>query len=446
MTLWLLSLLTILGCTDPDGPGSKDDTGPTSGTADSGDTDNADGTLPDPDPDPASDALWDPRGMPAFYLTTDWDDWETELRALADVEDECERRPYASVDVTFYNPQTQEEEVYEDVGWRYRGHSALDNFDEPYERVGFKLSFNEFVDGRRFQDLRKINLLGTEGDYSSMREHLALMVMRDMGVPAPRSTYALLYINGELQGVFPNTEEADDEPYLEHHFDSDDGSLYKAEGYCGWKADFDYEGDEPRYYEETYVPKAKTVPEDMYDDLIPMIECVNQESDADFSGCIDDWIDVDEWLTEMAVDASLPDVDGMLGAGQNFMLYREPDGRFVVYPWDKDLALSVSNMAEDWTIADFHPVWNEEFHSLLGARLIALNRDAYCGKVLAVAERTDPDVLGADQDALMDFLSPFVDADPFLELERWGWNADDNSEVMVSHHADVLSQAQACDF
>jgi hypothetical protein len=236
------------------------------------------------------------------------------------------------------------------------------------------------------------------------------------------------------------------EPYLEHHFGDDQGSLYKAEGYCGWKADFDWEGDDPDYYVETYEPRADTEAADMEGDLIPMIACVNEVDDADFAACIGDWVDAEEWRSEIAVDALMPDVDGMMGAGQNFMLYRDPaTALFVVYPWDKDLAMNTYSLVEGWTIADFHPTWMVDFESILGRRLIELDPGAYCERVQQVAALATPDRVVAELSAVGERLQPFIEADPFMDRERWVWAAEEVAETYRAHLAEALAQAEGCE-
>ncbi len=399
---------------------------------------------PLPDTQQADDPLWDRRGMPVFYLYIDDDNWADALWELVDLDDECADRPYLEASLDFLNPMTGELEEWDNVGVRYRGHSSL--LGGEYERVGLKLSFNEFESGRLFHGVKKINLLGTEGDYSLMREHLTLLLMERFGLPVPRSAYALLYVNDEFQGVFPNTEEPDDSAFLDNHFASDaSGSLYKVAGYCGGSGDFEYLGDDTSMYVEIYEPKAGTSESDISQDLLPFITCAS-ESDT-FESCMSAWIDVDEWLAEIAADVVLPDIDGMEATGQNFMLYFQPDqGRFVVYPWDKDQAFNISDAVDgdEASIFDLHPVWDPDFESVVARGLMETWTQDYCAAVLEFAELYDPGIFFDDIDDLVDFLTDFIDADPFIELERWGWMVDDLRETVEDRHPLVVQQAGEC--
>ena len=51
-------------------------------------------------------------------------------------------------------------------------------------------------------------------------------MFRNFGITAPRSNHALLYINGEFNGVFANTENLDG-PFTNKHFNNPNGNLYK---------------------------------------------------------------------------------------------------------------------------------------------------------------------------------------------------------------------------
>ncbi len=358
--------------------------------------------------------------------------------------DECAQRETLEGSLTFVNPMNEQEEVYEQVGVRWRGHSAL-NEDE-YARVGLKIAFDAYMTGREFYDFDKVNLMGTEGDYSLMREHLALRVARDMGIEAPRSAYAHLFVNDVYMGFYPLTEEADDGEYVRNHF-TDGGALFKVEGYCGGRGDFEDEGDDPLDYVDKYDLKGGTPDEAITTDLLPLIECVNTPDDADFEACIPEHIDVENWLTEIAVDVALPDIDGMIGAGQNYMFYKYPDlGVFVIWPWDKDLALTDSNLNEDWDLAGVHPTWASDFRNLLGDRLVRSWRSEYCDIVLDVADRYDSATFSPEIEEHAGLIAPWIDADPWMEGDRWGWITDDVIDVVDIRHPEIVSRARACSF
>ena len=151
-----------------------------------------------------------------------------------------------------------------------------------------------------------------------MRERLAREVVDDMDIAAIRAIHARVYVNDEFLGVFPQTEEPDQQPFIDENFSKEGGSLYKVAGYCGGVATFEYKDDHPESYIKRYEPKAGTLDEAVLTDLVPLLKCA-AEDDAGLEACLPNYIDVDEWLREMAVDAVLPDVDGLAGTSQNFL-------------------------------------------------------------------------------------------------------------------------------
>ncbi len=378
--------------------------------------------------------LWDPDALPVFRVTFEEADWSDMLWSNVDVEDECLERPYTGATVHFENPATGETEEYLDVGVRLRGNASLKAAARGEELPGYKLSFSEFVEDRRFHDVKKLNLLGTEGDFTFLREHFALQLARDAGLAAPYNAHALLYVNDEFQGVFPYTEEPDDGAYTDAHFPLTDGHLYKARGYCGnGYASLEYRGDAVEDYVTIYEPKAGTDDEDVLDDLVPMLICASETGDEAFVDCIRDWVDVDAFLALIALDALLPDVDGMAGRAHNFVLFfDEATERFTVYPWDKDQSFYTHDLADGSTLFDFAFVRDDEVRPVLVDRLVRLFPSEYCAALRDAATRADPAVFTALVEARGQFLWDPVDADPRLDLTDWKYGV----QALIDAHYD----------
>lgn len=388
----------------------------------------------------ADDPLWDPASLPVFRLSLP-EDWSAQMEALIPGDgEECEERTYIRGSLDFENPQSGSTESYGDVDVRYRGHSALSTG----LRWGFKLAFDKVDAEARFHEMKHLNLLGTEGDDSLLREVLALRWHRHAGVPAPRASHARLYVNDDYQGVFPLSEEPDDQAFLEHHFEDPTGHLYKSEGYCGGGADFEYRDEDPDSYDKRYEPKAGTTMEDMSEDLVPFLSCLGAAgSDLDaVDACAERWLDADEWLAEMAVDALMPDIDGLAGAGQNVMFYADPtSGRFVAYPWDKDQAFSTDNL-ETSDIFTFHPPWQDP--PVFTTQLRGARAATFCEILADQAATHAPADLAAEVEERRAFLSPYMRGDPYFEGRQWDALATGLFEDYAAHHDDVAAQAEDC--
>ncbi len=92
------------------------------------------------------------------------------------------------------------------VGLRLKGHSTFQGFDG---KPAFKIKLNQ-VKGQTLLGLKKLTLNNMVLDASMVHETLAYDTFRAMGVPAPRTGYAFVRVNGEPYGVYLNVETLDD--------------------------------------------------------------------------------------------------------------------------------------------------------------------------------------------------------------------------------------------
>ncbi|MGK0358635.1 MAG: hypothetical protein ACI9U2_000927, partial [Bradymonadia bacterium] len=109
------------------------------------------------------------------------------------------------------------------VGIRLKG--RLGSFRTLDRKSGFKVKIDQ-VPGQRLNGLEKLTLNNMVQDRSMLHEWLAYTVLRDMGVAAPRTGYARVFLNDELYGVYNNLETLD-EQMLDRWFVRTD-SLYEG--------------------------------------------------------------------------------------------------------------------------------------------------------------------------------------------------------------------------
>ena len=76
------------------------------------------------------------------------------------------------------------DEMVSSVGIRPRG-----NTSRGATKKSWKLKFNEFVPGREFHGLEKLNINGEHNDVSIIRSKLAWDLYKEMGVPSPRASH-----------------------------------------------------------------------------------------------------------------------------------------------------------------------------------------------------------------------------------------------------------------
>lgn len=208
------------------------------------------------------------------------------------------------------------------VGIRLKG--QVGSFRTLDEKAAFKVSFDAFDEGVRYRGLEGLTLNNMVQDASYVRETLAYALYRAMGVPAPRTAHAEVYVNDELFGLYLLVEGLDD-PFLERWFADPGGNLYEgAYGVDLWP-------DHLWYFEHEEGPGTDR------SDLAALIDAAQSAAPATFLEDLSPVLDVAEFVSMAAVDAVLGHWDGYVYTSNNYHLYHQPDsGRFVFVPWGTD--------------------------------------------------------------------------------------------------------------
>ena len=110
------------------------------------------------------------------------------------------------------------------IGARLKGSAS---FRPLSGKAAFKLKFAHSVKGQRFLGLKTLTLNNMVQDPSMVHEVLAYEAFRAVGIPAPRTGYAYLRVNGADYGVYLNVETPDN-VFLPRWFAST-GHLYEGE-------------------------------------------------------------------------------------------------------------------------------------------------------------------------------------------------------------------------
>ena len=236
----------------------------------------------------------------------------------------------------------------EDVGIRLRG-----NTSRFAVKKSWKLKFNEYVSGRRFQGLKSFNLNGHQNDPSVVRGKLALDLYRAFGVPAPRASAMRLVINDGsiVDDVYIQAEQIDD-LFMQAWFKNDAGNLYKA-SFKGERADLRYVAPgTAATYEALGSPTYELEMDnagDVFEDLADFIAFIEFADDATFADEIVDWFSVDTFLRAMAVDCVNGHWDNIWYGANNFYLYANPaTGVFEYIPFDLDNTYGTDFFSTDW--------------------------------------------------------------------------------------------------
>jgi hypothetical protein len=376
-----------------------------------------------------------------------------------------------------------------------------------------------FADLNRI-NLLSIEGAGTKNKEASlMIQCLAYGMMRKWGVPAPHCNHLNVYVNGKFHGVYQNAEVVSDGRFLKHAFEDDEGTLYEASSGCppyrDSSATLQYEpaaGDRFVYpyspveapaslaslnaqYEVIEYPEANAdaaggagnlpseepeKPADMTRDewsvvshpeksahaeaeLIPLLKCGDVDTtpnDEDFKACIQEWIDLPEWLDTLAGESVMPTVESFM-VMRNYYLYFHPEedaphgGRFRLYSWDYDTvfhrqACYPSDCNPFTSVAGWY-VPNPR--AALALRLQAVFKTEYCAALERfVAEAFVPELV----DQMASVVRPSIDlvqggflnkdGNPVVSPEEWQSEVDTIRTFIETRKVQVQAQIdQACD-
>jgi spore coat protein CotH len=234
---------------------------------------------------------------------------------------------------------TAEGKAYKNVGVRYKGNFTY-MASQGMLRRPMQIDLEHQGQEQRFHDLKKLNFGNGVADPSRIREALAFGVFRAAGVPAPRTAFAEITLtvpgkyDKELIGMYTMIEFVG-RAFLKDHFKNADGLLVKPEGLRS----LDYLGEDWKPYEDRYRPKTDATKEQKQR-LIDFTRIINKGDDEQFRKEIASYLDIDEFLRYLAVNALIVNPDSFLGMGHNYFMYLRPDNdKFVIIPWDLDLSM-----------------------------------------------------------------------------------------------------------
>lgn len=228
-----------------------------------------------------------------------------------------------------------------DVGLRYKGNYTYMATARSLKK-SLKLDLNRNVDGQKLDGLTMLNLHCGVSDPTRAREAFSFATFRDLGVPAPRTSFAevTLTVPGkydhELVGVYTVTEQVN-KAFLKRNFQDGTGMLLKPEGLQGGPA---YLGENWKAYAERYQPDDEPT-QVQKQRLIDFTKLVASGDDETFARDIGAFLDLESFLRFIAANALMSNLDSYLGFGHNYYLYLVPkSNQFVFIPWDLDLSLA----------------------------------------------------------------------------------------------------------
>jgi spore coat protein H len=270
------------------------------------------GPLPDagpPPPRPPPDAGTEPSfRLPPVQTKLE----QYELRIPQEAMDLFERDLYAPAQPAKFLFAGREHDVFV----RLRGASS-----RTFPKKSWKV---EFPSGVEFQGRDELNLVAEYQDCTMMAEKLAYDTLAAMGVPAPRTKYVRVVINGKYQGVFVDIEQVDKHFLEAHELADEDASIYR----CGWK-DCEMKTWKAPYQGEW---EKRTNENDSWDDLDAFLAVVNHTSEPELVETLEKHLEVERYLRSMTMDVLMS--NNYVEDSESFLIHDQVTGKWSYVPWD----------------------------------------------------------------------------------------------------------------
>lgn len=304
-----------------------------------------------------------------------------------------------------------------------------------------KKSWNVSFEGDdKFEGRSSLNLVAEYSDASMLAEKLAYDVLAALRVPAPRTKYVRLSINGQYEGVFLDIEQVSKSFLRAHDFADRDATIYRA----GWKDTelklrswkVPYQGDWVK----------KTNEKESNEALDDVLQVINRTPEPELPAALAQNLELEAYLRSMVMDVLM--ANNYVEDSESYFIHDEVKGRWVYVAWDLNNVDArwwyeiplVENPAPlykhplfPFTLTDgvvasryesrksIHPGYLPVF-SNLGTRVV-LNPELRARLVArldkAMSELFTLEVLGAHIDELHALLAPHMAGDPYMDQAKF---------------------------
>ncbi len=257
---------------------------------------------------------------------------------------------------TFVIHYADNSDTITNVGVRPKG-----NFSRDDTKISFKISFNTFKKGRKYKGIEKLNINAYMHEPTHLRAHLSAQFYAFAGLPAIRTAFADVYVNGDYYGLYNMVEHVDEE-FTKSRFGSKDGNLYK----CLLGANLTYQGPDVSKYDTLMDKRPKyelKTNEDAYDysGLIELTDILTNTPLNELEVRLEQRFNVEDYIKCMAVEVLLGGWDGYLLWCNNYYLYDNPEtGKFEFIPYDFDHTFGREILNQDMATKDIYNYPNYE--------------------------------------------------------------------------------------
>ena len=224
-------------------------------------------------------------------------------------------------------------EVFDSVGVKYKGNSSY-NANQIKNPWHIELDTYKDHEYDGFTDIKLAN--GTK-DPSMIRDVLGYQIVRQY-MAAPQANFANLFVNGQLIGLYANTESIS-KKFMNSRFGSNENTRFKCSPPDGAGQQSTnlpkliYLGQDSTDYYEGYELQSDSG----WQELIDLCDTL-----ANHTNDIEKMLDVNRALWMLAFDNVIVNLDSYIGNfAQNYYLYRSEFGQFLPVVWDLNESFGV---------------------------------------------------------------------------------------------------------
>jgi spore coat protein CotH len=227
---------------------------------------------------------------------------------------------------------------------------------------------DKYIDGQEYDGLDKFNLNNGANDPTQIREKLTLDFLQDIDASAPRCSYANVYLNGTLWGIYTVVEQVEGD-FLKQHFDEKDGNLFKG----GNQATLHWLGSNQASYYLSYELKTNEDLND-YTDLLHLIDQIDNSSDEEFYDSVESVLNTDAFIQYWAYCNILANFDSYYAAGNNYYVYHnQATDLFEFITWDVNETFGVV-FTDNMPVQDVYELSIEYVSSNVAGQIPLLER------------------------------------------------------------------------
>jgi spore coat protein CotH len=248
---------------------------------------------------------------------------ETSLNTWANL------RKYVTAKVKFVQGELESDQI--SIGLRLKGSTSIQPLKQkPSMRIQF--NWGDALKGQRFLGLKNMTLHSLTQDNSLVHELGAYKLYNSMGVVAPNTGWAEVFVNGKSKGVYLNIETPDD-IFLSKRFKDPTQHLYEGQAFADLKPGNDSGGE----YEGKFTVDEGWATTPSKADLTALIEAANVEPAKAWWDGLAKRVDRTAMVKMFAVDNFIGHWDGYSGSIiNNYFLRSNSKSVFTFLPWGTD--------------------------------------------------------------------------------------------------------------